>query len=60
MLKVVVLSLILLGLAIAGMAIKLLFDRKAKFSGGSCASTTPELEEKGITCGCGGTCSTQE
>lgn len=56
MLKVVFLSLILLALGFAGMAVKLIFNRKAKFSGGNCAATTPELEEKGIGCGCGGSC----
>jgi hypothetical protein len=59
MLKVLLISLVLLGLGIAGMAIKMLFDRNAKFSGSSCAST-PEMEEKGISCGCGGTCNTNE
>lgn len=60
MLKVLLFTLILLGLGIAGMAIKLLFDRNAKFSGSSCASNTPELQDKGVSCGCGGTCNTNE
>lgn len=59
MLKVLLITLILLGLGIAGMAIKLIFDRNAKFSGSSCAST-PEMEKQGISCGCGGTCNSGE
>jgi hypothetical protein len=60
MLKVLLLSLVLLTLAFAGFAIKMLFDKKAEFKGGSCTSSSPELENQGISCGCGGTCSTRE
>ena len=54
MLKVLLIAIILVGIAFAGLAIRLLLDRNAEFSGGSCQSGSKELEEKGISCGCGG------
>ena len=56
MIKILIITIILVGIAVAGLAIRLLFDRKAEFSGGSCSNGTKELEERGITCGCGGQC----
>ncbi len=55
MLKVILAAIVLVVLAFAGLGIKLLFDRKAEFSGGGCraAGSSPELADKGITCGCG-------
>lgn len=44
----------MVGIAFLGLAIRLLIDRKAEFSGGSCQANTDELKDKGITCGCGG------
>jgi len=52
MLKLLLITVILVGIAFAGLGIRLLLDRKAEFSGGSCQSTK-ELEEKGISCRCG-------
>lgn len=60
MIEVILIAVGLLVLAVGGMGIKMLFDRKAGFSGGSCQVQTEELREKGITCGCGGTCGTGE
>jgi hypothetical protein len=60
MIKVLILAVILMLIAFAGMSIKLLFDRKAEFRGGSCSVSSPELEKQGITCGCGGACYTSE
>lgn len=56
MIKVMLIAVVLVILAVAGLGIKLLFDRKAEFSGGSCqASNSEELQARGITsCGCGG------
>ena len=56
MLKVLLVTGILLVIAFAGLGIKLLFDRNAEFSGGSCSTSSKELEDKGISCGCGGAC----
>ena len=58
MIQLIILSVILLFLAMAGLGIKLLFDKKAEFKGGSCQSTASsvELQEKGISCGCGSEC----
>ena len=53
MLKVLLITFILVGIAFAGLAIKLLFDRKAEFSGGSCQATPDALKENGISCACG-------
>ena len=54
MIKILLITIILVGIAFAGMGIRLLLDRKAEFSGGSCQSGSKALEDKGITCGCGG------
>jgi hypothetical protein len=59
MLKILIITFILVGIAILGLGIRLLLDRKAEFSGGSCQSGSEALEEKGITCGCGGHCVTE-
>ena len=57
MLKVLLIAIGLLIIAFAGMGIKLLFDRNAEFSGGSCSTTSDDLKDKGISsCGCGGAC----
>jgi hypothetical protein len=55
MLKVMLAAFVLVVLAFAGLGIKMLFDRKAEFTGGSCRATSssPELADKGISCGCG-------
>lgn len=61
MLKVLLISVVLLLLAFAGFGIKMLFDKKAEFKGGSCTASSPELEKRGITCGCGsGGCETRK
>jgi len=54
MIEVLLATLVIVGLAVAGLGIKLLFDKKAEFSGGSCQATasSKELQDKGITCGC--------
>jgi len=59
MLKVLILSVIILGLGLLGLSIKLIIDKKAVFKGGSCSAAGPELREKGIGECCGGTCKTE-
>ncbi|MDA3822779.1 MAG: hypothetical protein PF450_09260 [Bacteroidales bacterium] len=55
MLEVLLLTFVLIILAVAGLGIKLLFDKKAEFKGGSCQATASSeaLNAKGISCGCG-------
>ena len=55
MLKVLLATFVLIVIAVAGLGIKLLFDKKAEFSGGSCnaANSSDALKAKGISCGCG-------
>ncbi len=53
MLKILLITFILVGIAFAGLGIRLLLDRNAEFSGGSCQSGSKDLEERGISCGCG-------
>ena len=51
--KVVLLSIILLGLGFAGIAVKILFKKNGQFAG-TCASNNPLLQEEGASCGlCG-------
>jgi hypothetical protein len=60
MLKILIITFVLVGIAVLGLGIRLLVDRKAEFSGGSCQSGSEALKEKGITCGCGGHCATDQ
>jgi len=60
MLEVILISVGLLIVAVAGFGIKMLFDRNGEFAGSSCQVHSEELQEKGIGSCCGGTCSTQE
>jgi hypothetical protein len=51
--KVFLLSVVLLGLAFAGIAIKILLKKNGQFAG-TCASNNPALQEEGLSCGvCG-------
>lgn len=56
MLTVLILSTILLILALLALSVRMLFNKKAEFRGGSCSAASPEINERGISCGCGGTC----
>ena len=51
--KVFLLSLVLIGLAFAGIAVKIIFKKNGQFAG-TCASNNPMLQEEGGGCGlCG-------
>lgn len=51
--KLVLLSIALLGLAFAGIAVKILFKKNGEFAG-TCASNNPLLNKEGESCGvCG-------
>jgi hypothetical protein len=53
MLKLTLITVALLALAFAGIAIKILLKKDGQFAG-TCASNNPLLQEKGATCGvCG-------
>lgn len=52
MLEVILLSGVLVGLALAGLGIKTLFKKNAELKAG-CSAGSPELQSKGINCGCG-------
>lgn len=53
MLLGILLAIALLGLAFAGIAIKILVKKDGKFAG-TCASNNPVLQEEGAACGlCG-------
>jgi len=50
---VILISIVLLGLAVAGIAIKLLVKKDGKFSG-TCSGNNPLLQNEGGACGiCG-------
>ncbi len=57
--KIMLIALILVGIAFMGLGIRLLLDRGAEFSGGSCKAGSKDLEDKGVSCGCGGSCSSE-
>ncbi len=51
--KILLISIVLLALGFAGIAIKLIFKKNGKFAG-TCASNNPLLQEEGASCGvCG-------
>ena len=51
--KTVIISIILVGLSLAGIAIKILTQKNGQFSG-TCASNNPFLNKEGEKCGyCG-------
>ena len=53
--EVVLLSIVLLGLGFAGIAVKILLKKDGKFAG-TCASQSPFLNKEGENCGfCGAT-----
>lgn len=51
-LKLILLSVGLLGIALMGMGVRIFFTKNGSFSGGSCQHT-PELDKRGVTCACG-------
>ena len=51
--KLMLISIVLIGLAFAGIAIKILLKKNGEFAG-TCASNNPLLQEEGAACGmCG-------
>ncbi len=51
--KVFLISMVMLAIGFAGIAVKLLFKKNGKFAG-TCASNNPLLQEEGASCGvCG-------
>ena len=51
--KVVLLSILLLALGFAGIAVKILFKKNGQFAG-TCSSNNPMLQKEGAVCGaCG-------
>ncbi len=53
MFQLAIITIVMLGLAFAGIAIKILVKKDGQFAG-TCASNNPLLQEKGASCGvCG-------
>ena len=50
--KLLIISIILLRLAFAGIAIKIWAKKDGEFDG-TCAGSNAKMKAKGITCGCG-------
>ena len=51
--KIILISIVLLALAFAGIAIKILVKKNGRFAG-SCSSNNPLLQKEGAVCGvCG-------
>lgn len=50
--KLFIISIVLLGIGFAGIAIKIWTKKNGKFDG-TCAGSNIKMKEKGITCGCG-------
>lgn len=57
--KLLILSIVLLGLGFAGIAIKIWAKKDGEFDG-TCAGSNVRMKAEGITCGCGneGSCNT--
>lgn len=58
--KLILITIILLALAFAGLAIKIWAKKDGEFDG-TCAGSNVKMKAKGITCGCGneGGCGTK-
>lgn len=53
MFQLAIITIVMLGLAFAGIAIKILVKKDGQFAG-TCASNNPLLQDKGASCGvCG-------
>ena len=52
LMKILLLSIILIGLAFAGIAIKIWAKKDGEFDG-TCAGKNIKMKEQGIICGCG-------
>ncbi len=50
--RILLLSIILIGLAFAGIAIKIWAKKDGEFDG-TCAGKNVKMKEQGIVCGCG-------
>jgi len=50
--KLILISIVLIGLAFAGIAIKIWAKKDGEFDG-TCAGSNVKMKEKGIVCGCG-------
>jgi len=50
--KLLLLSILLLGLGVAGIAIKIWAKKDGEFDG-TCAGSNVRMKAEGITCGCG-------
>jgi len=53
LLNILAAAVVIMVIALGGLSVRLLFKKKGEFRGGSCANITPELRDKGISCGCG-------
>ncbi len=51
-LNLILITLVLVIFAFGALSVRLFFGKDRKFSGGSCRNT-PELDSRGIECGCG-------
>ncbi|MEN8124090.1 MAG: membrane or secreted protein [Bacteroidota bacterium] len=51
--KLLLITIVLLALAFAGIAIKIWAKKDGEFEG-TCSGSNAKLRAKGITCGCGG------
>jgi hypothetical protein len=52
MLKLILISVVLLGVGFAGIAIKIWSKKDGEFDG-TCAGKNVRMKQEGITCGCG-------
>ncbi len=59
MLQIIILSTILIFIALLGLSIKLLTNKKAVFRTGSCNALPPEFKDNDLSCGCGGHCQSE-
>lgn len=53
MIQLILISVVMILLAVTGIGIKMLLDKKAEFKASSCQAASDTLNKEGITCGCG-------
>ncbi len=60
MLKILLITIILVAIAFAGLGIRILLERNGEFSGGSCQSASNDPDNHEISCGCEHRCKTDK
>ena len=51
--QLLIVTIVLVLIAVLALSVRLIFTKKGEFHGGSCSSSTKQLHDLGLGCGCG-------